>query len=817
MNHEIPTTPQTVLLTDSRSLSDPENSLFFALITPMDDGHRYIRELYQRGVRRFVVSRPLQEDAMPGAEIYHVADTLQALQELGAERRKEARIPVIAITGSRGKTMVKELLYQLLQPDYRVARSPRSYNSQIGVPLSLWDITPESTIGIFEAGVSRAGEMDRLSRMIKPDVTVITNIYDDHDEGFPSRTAKIAEKVRLIHGAEVVVYPADDTELAHAIKSQAIGEQKLMGWSRKDRSASLFVSTESRGGETRVTYMLHGRQPRRVTLPFTGNWQVENAITALAVMLLLEIPSQVLTQRMATLRPVGTRLQVSEGINRCLIVRDDYTCDFHSLLPALDFMARRRTAGLKMTVVLSDIAHDGMDATEAYAGIARLLKFRGVKRIIAGGAEISAFAHLFSDFDARFYPTVNDMYKAMTTSDFASELVLIKGTPSDVFDSFARQLEARTHETVLEVNLDALVHNYNFFRSHLKPSTGIVAMVKASGYGAGSYELAKSLQAHGAAYLAVAVLDEGVDLRQAGITMPIMVLNPKVLNYPQLFNNRLEPEVFDFDVLTEIIDAAMRAGIKGYPVHLKIDTGMHRLGFREEDLDRVIEIIQNQDAIRVCSVFSHLATADCLDMDEHTEAQLRLFDRCSSAIVEAFPERKILRHVLNTAGIVRYPEYQYDMCRLGLGLYGIPVVGNGLEDGLRPVSALKTVVISLRDYPAGTAIGYGRRTILDRDTTIATIPVGYADGINRHLGRGNCSFLVNGVPCPTAGNICMDLCMLDVGPLLRAGGSVKVGDKVEIFGPENPAAYLAEKLDTIPYEILTSVSPRVRRTYFRES
>lgn len=812
MNHEIPTTPQTVLLTDSRSLSDPENSLFFALITPMDDGHRYIRELYQRGVRRFVVSRPLQEDAMPGAEIYHVADTLQALQELGAERRKEARIPVIAITGSRGKTMVKELLYQLLQPDYRVARSPRSYNSQIGVPLSLWDITPESTIGIFEAGVSRAGEMDRLSRMIKPDVTVITNIYDDHDEGFPSRTAKIAEKVRLIHGAEVVVYPADDTELAHAIKSQAIGEQKLMGWSRKDRSASLFVSTESRGGETRVTYMLHGRQPRRVTLPFTGNWQVENAITALAVMLLLEIPSQVLTQRMATLRPVGTRLQVSEGINRCLIVRDDYTCDFHSLLPALDFMARRRTAGLKMTVVLSDIAHDGMDATEAYAGIARLLKFRGVKRIIAGGAEISAFAHLFSDFDARFYPTVNDMYKAMTTSDFASELVLIKGTPSDVFDSFARQLEARTHETVLEVNLDALVHNYNFFRSHLKPSTGIVAMVKASGYGAGSYELAKSLQAHGAAYLAVAVLDEGVDLRQAGITMPIMVLNPKVLNYPQLFNNRLEPEVFDFDVLTEIIDAAMRAGIKGYPVHLKIDTGMHRLGFREEDLDRVIEIIQNQDAIRVCSVFSHLATADCLDMDEYTRAQLELFDRCSHKVQAAFPYR-VMRHILNTAGILRFPEYQYDMVRLGIGLYGIPVLNNGMEEGLRPVSTLRSVIIALKSYPAGTAIGYGRHGLLERDSLIATVPVGYADGVNRHMGCGRCSFLVNGTPCPTVGNICMDACMIDVTDAQLPA----IGDPVEIFGSGNPVTALASKLDTIPYELLTSVSPRVRRLYYRES
>lgn len=812
MNQEIKTTPQTVLLTDSRALSNPENTMFFALVTPMDDGHRYIRQLYERGVRKFVVSRPADEESFPGAEFYHVSDTLQALQQLGAERREDSHIPVIAITGSRGKTMVKELLYSLLQPDYRIARSPRSYNSQIGVPLSLWDITPDSSLGIFEAGVSRTGEMDRLSRMIKPDIVVITNIYGDHDEGFPSREAKIAEKVRLIHGAQVVVYPADDDAVAHAVKSQAIGEQRLLGWSRKDRSADLFVSTESRGGETRVTYMLHGRQPRRVTLPFTGSWQVENAITALAVMLLLDVPSQTLTQRMATLHPVGTRLQVSEGINRCLIVRDDYTCDFHSLLPALDFMARRQTAGLKMTVVLSDIAHDGMSAQEAYGEIARLLRFRGVKRLLAGGPEISAHAHLFEGLECRFFPTVGDMYKAMTTSDFASELILIKGTPADVFDNFARQLEARTHETVLEVNLDALVHNYNFFRSHLKPSTGIVAMVKASGYGAGSYELAKSLQAHGAAYLAVAVLDEGVDLRQAGITMPIMVLNPKVLNYPQLFDNRLEPEVFDFDILAEIIDAAMKAGVKGYPVHLKLDTGMHRLGFREEDLDRVIEIIQNQDAIRVCSVFSHLATADCLDMDQYTEAQLQLFERCSKKIQAAFPYR-VLRHILNTAGILRYPEYQYDLVRLGIGLYGIPVLNNGMEDGLRPVSTLRSVIIALKSYPAGTAIGYGRRGVLERDSLVATVPVGYADGVNRHMGGGRSSFMVNGTLCPTVGSICMDVCMVDVTDAQLPA----IGDPVVIFGPENPVTTLAEQLDTIPYEILTSVSPRVRRLYYRES
>ncbi|MDE7119008.1 MAG: alanine racemase, partial [Muribaculaceae bacterium] len=406
-----------------------------------------------------------------------------------------------------------------------------------------------------------------------------------------------------------------------------------------------------------------------------------------------------------------------------------------------------------------------------------------------------------------------DLYKAMTTSDFASELVLIKGTPAETFDNFARQLEARTHETVLEVNLDAMVHNYNFFRSRLHHSTGIVAMVKASGYGAGSYELAKSLQAHGAAYLAVAVLDEGVELRQAGITMPIMVLNPKVLNYPQLFAYRLEPEVFDFDILNEIIEAGRRVGVKDYPVHLKLDTGMHRLGFCEDDIDRIIKIVRNQDVIRICSVFSHLATADCLDMDLYTRAQLELFDRCSQRVVEAFPYR-VMRHILNTAGILRFPEYQYDLVRLGIGLYGIPILNNGMEEGLRPVSTLRSVIIALKKYPAGTAIGYGRRgLILKDDTVVATVPVGYADGVDRHLGCGRCAFVVGGVKCPTVGIICMDVCMIDVS----AVPAVSVGDSVEIFGPENPVTELSRLLDTIPYELLTSVSPRVRRLYYRES
>ncbi len=782
------------LLTDSRALADPRRTLFFALHTAVADGHRYIPELYARGVRRFVVSAPPDGD-FPGAT-FHIGNPLEALQTLAARKRATFAGPLVAITGSRGKTQVKEMLNAMLARDRNIARSPRSYNSQIGVPLSLWGLTPETTLGIFEAGISQPGEMQRLRDMLRPDVAVVTNVLSDHDEGFASKAEKLAEKMRLAEGAGAVVFPWDDPDIRAAALALP-GDPKLFGWSLTDPEAPVY------------------RDPS--LFPLADPRDVDNAATTLAAMLALGIDPADADRRIKSAHGTGTRLEVAEGVNRCLILNDDYTCDLHSLRPALEFMARRRAPGLRTTVVLSDVSHESLSAAGAYAEIARLLRQFGVTRLIGAGKEISAHASLFDGIDCRFFDSPAEMEEALTPSDFNNEFVLLKGRDGASFNSLMHKLEARTHETVLEVNLDALVSNFNFYRSKLAPGTGLVAMVKASGYGAGAYEVARTLQTHGAAYFAVAVLDEGVDLRKAGITVPIMVLNPKVLNYPLLFANRLEPEIFSFEILEEIIAEAAKLGVTDYPVHIKLDTGMHRLGFFEEELPRLIERLKGQRSVKVASVFTHLATADCLDMDQYTEAQLRLFDRCSRLIVDAFPGQKVLRHALNTAGIVRYPQYDYDLCRLGLGLYGIPVVGRGLEEGIRPVSALKTVIISLRDYPAGTAIGYGRRTILDRDTTIATIPVGYADGIDRHMGCGNCSFLVNGVACPTAGNICMDLCMLDVGPLLRAGGSVKVGDQVEIFGPDSPAAILAEKIGTIPYEILTSVSPRVRRIYFRES
>ncbi len=791
-----------ILLTDSRSLIDPAHSLFFALRTSRGDGHSYIGELYDRGVRAFVVDMDRRfEERFPEADFITVESVSAALMAVAAANRRANSMPVIAITGSRGKTLVKEWLYLLLRGDYRVARSPRSYNSSIGVPLSLWQLSGEANLAIIEAGISAKGEMRPLERMISPDIVVLTSITSDHNEGFASLHSKIEEKLTLASHASTLVYPGDDSDVVEVINDMQ--QRGLLPESLYKVDSSGFlpdISTE--------------RFPRLI-----HPWERRNAATCMAVMVAMGLETDAALERIDRLRPMGTRLRVVDGVNHNLLISDDYLCDLHSLAPALDFMTRRATADHTTTLVVTDLDHEAATPSDTYAELGRLCDMHRIDAIIGIGKEISSYSVRHSSRD-RYFPDIDAALAALSTTDFDHQLILFKGSPENPVDRLSRMLEARTHETVLEVNLDALVSNYNFYRSRLRPSTGIVAMVKASGYGAGSYELAKTLQSAGAAYLAVAVLDEGIDLRRAGITMPIMVLNPKVLNYRQLFSNRLEPEIFSFDILEEIIEQARRLGVKDYPVHLKLDTGMHRLGFLEEDLARVIEIIRGQNCIRVASVFSHLATADCPDMNDYTEGQLSLFDRLSAMIVDAFPQWNVKRHILNTAGIIRYPQYQYDMVRLGIGLYGVPTLRDGSESQLRQVSTLSTVIIAIKEWDAGTTIGYGRRGVLTRRSRIATIPVGYADGINRRMGCGAVSFLVNGHPCPTVGNICMDICMIDItyapsADASRPGGAA-VGDTVVVFSPENPVTPMADTLGTIPYEILTSISPRVRRIYYTE-
>lgn len=808
----MPVCPQSqvkVLLTDSRSLTYPQESLFFALRTRNNDGHRYLHELYDKGVRNFVVDHvPDSMKHLEDVNMLVVSDVTGALQTVARTHRGRFDVPVIGITGSRGKTTVKEWLYQLLQDDYNIVRSPRSYNSQIGVPLSIWEMNEMTELAVFEAGISLPDEMSSLQSMIRPNLGIITNIGDEHHDGFRSKREKCEEKVLLFRDCDCIIYNGDDALISDVIASACLTVKEI-AWSMHDSDRPLFISRIVKHHDSAEIHYSYLMQDGVVTIPFTTDADVENAIHCLAVMLYLNRPADLLMARMLVLAPVGTRLNVIEGVNNCLLIYDSYTSDFHSLMPALDFMDRRATASRTSTVILSDVMHETMEPATLYRNIAQLFRQKKIDRVIGIGEEISRYSRYF-DADSSFYPTTADFLAQVSTSDFDNELILIKGAARFRFELLSDVLEAKQHETVLEVNLDSVVHNYNNFRARVRPETGIVCMVKASGYGAGSYELAKTLQSQGAAYLAVAVLDEGVDLRKAGITMPIMVLNPKVVNYKTLFAYNLEPEIYSFDILDEIIREAGKYGITDYPVHIKLDTGMHRLGFLEKDMPQLVSVLSGQNAIKPRSVFSHLAAADCPDMDDYTHEQFAYFDRCCERLQEGF-DHHILRHILNSTGITRFPEYQCDMVRLGICLYGIPTMPDRSQGDLRPVSSLHTVIISIKEWEAGTTIGYSRRGVLNRRSRIATIPVGYADGIDRHLGNGNASVFISGKRCPTVGNICMDVCMIDV-----TDADCEVGDAVEIFGDNISVAELADKLDTIPYEILTSVSSRVKRVYYRE-
>lgn len=784
-----------LLLTDSRSLTDSAKSFFFALRTETNDGHRYIKELYGQGVKAYVVNDiPSETKEMKDASWIVVPDTLKALQKVGSLGRKNAK-EVIAITGSRGKTTLKEWLFQMLSPFMGVSRSPRSYNSQIGVPLSLWGIRPGSDVALIEAGISKKGEMAALAECIKPDTVVITNVGEAHDQGFASRDEKIREKVALAAAPSVksVIFCADDPELEAEILQQCQGKE-LIRWHDRELGLNSSLFGESFGEEE------------------INPWERENVGHAIAVARNLLVPEGDIFNALRRLYRIGTRLNVSEGVNDCLVIHDSYTSDQSSLVPALDFMKRRLAPGSKETLIVSDLLHEAGSPDDAVSAMAEMLRMSGVKRLIGIGPGMRNGAETFGKVveDSVFFESTEDFLSKLSTSDFCNETILLKGAPEFGFGRIAQLLEARTHETVLEVNLDAVVRNYNFFRSKLPAGTGLVAMVKASGYGAGSYEIARTLQDCGAAYLAVAVLDEGIDLRNRGITMPIMVMNPKVVNYRQMFANHLEPEIYSMPMLLDVVKEAEKYGVKEYPVHIKLDTGMHRMGFVEEELPEVMRMLRSTDAVIIASAFSHLATADCMDMDEYTLLQLERFDRFTNYMLSQ-SSRPFLRHVLNSAGILRFPQYHYDMARLGIGLYGVNTLPPEVETPLSVVSTLRTVIIAIRDWKKGESIGYARRSILERDSRIATIPIGYADGMNRHFGRGNISVKVNGKDAPTIGNICMDACMIDV-----TGIDCKEGDVVEIFGPSASVYRLSDLLDTIPYEILTSVSPRVKRVYYRE-
>lgn len=806
-DYKFPEKEVSVILTDSRSLTFPEETLFFALVTERNNAHRYIYDLYRKGVRHFVISDDIaNKDEMSDANFLKVSDTLVALQQLAAAHRKRFDIPVIGVTGSNGKTIVKEWLYQLLHEDYNMVRSPRSYNSQIGVPLSIWQMNESTELAVIEAGISRPGEMDKLEAIIKPTVGIITNIGGAHQEGFASMQEKSLEKLALFKDSDCIIYNGDSALISDTVEKMCLGTREI-AWSYKDKNGPLYIIKVSKEEEnTRIRYS-YLQYEGEFVIPFVGDAAVENAIHCLAVMLYLGKGPNEITEKMAKLEPVAMRLEVKEGRNNCLVINDTYNSDINSLEIALDFQVRRATAGMRRTLILSDILQSGMLPATLYRKVSQILMHKGVDRLIGIGPEISACEKSFG-MDAEFYLTTDSFLNSGATERFNNELILIKGSRDFHFEQISEALELKQHETILEVNLDALIDNFNFYRQKLKPETKIICMVKAFGYGAGSYELAKSLQDRGCDYLAVAVADEGAELRKAGITMPIMVMNPEMNSFRTLFSYSLEPEIYSFKLLKAFSKEAEQLGIMHYPVHIKIDSGMHRLGFTFEDMPLLVNELSAMPSIRARSVFSHFAGSDEARFDDFSLRQIAIFKDCARIIqnVTPFP---IMRHILNTAGISRFTDEQMEGVRLGLGLYGISPIGN--EPGLRNVSTLKTTILQIKELNADQTVGYSRRGVLSRKSRIAALPIGYADGVDRHLGNGKGYVIINGRQAPYVGNICMDVCMVDVTDI-----DCQEGDKVEIFGDQLSVCVLAKWLDTIPYEILTSVSSRVKRVYYRE-
>ena len=805
------------LLTDSRKIVHPETSLFFALHGDRHDGHKYIPSLVEAGVCNFVVDRWEESWTSLPANFVRVADTLDALQSLAASHRRQFQPAVLGITGSNGKTIVKEWLYQLLRPDHNIVRSPRSYNSQVGVPLSVWQISEEHELALIEAGISRPGEMEKLAAIIRPTIGLFTNIGHAHDENFLSQDQKVEEKMQLFRTVDTFIYCKDYLGLHQKVAAGGILPEgaRVFTWSRKVK-ADLQVGRIVRDGDQCHIQGIYNNAFANIIIPFTDDASVENAIHCWAVMLVLGCSQDIIAERMQYLSPVAMRLELKEGINNCSVINDSYNSDIGSLTIALDFLNQQKQHD-RRTLVLSDILQTGRDEADLYAEVSALLEAKKVDALVGIGEAISRQQGAFT-LPKKFYATTDEFLRDFTPSRFRDETILLKGARPFGFEKISHVLQQKAHETMLEVNLNALVHNLNYYRSRLRPGVKTMVMVKAFSYGSGSFEIANTLQFHHVDYLAVAYSDEGVELRNNGITLPILVMNPEVQSFETMIKYNLEPEIYNFRLLNQLHDVLKRHTEPGFsfPIHVKLDTGMHRLGFEETEIPELVVRLKNIRQVKVQSVFSHLAASDEAEHDGFTKQQVARFNRMSDPVCEAFPY-PVMRHILNSAGIIRFNDAQYDMVRLGIGLYGFAPTHHE-QHHLQNVATLKTSVSQVKNVPAGESIGYSLKGRVKRDSQIATVAIGYADGLSRRMGNGAGKMLVNagrdgagGKQVPIIGNVCMDMCMLDVTNV-----PVKEGDEVIVFGPGMPLTDMALALGTIPYEVLVNVSQRVKRVYFHE-
>ncbi len=793
---------------DSRTVFDPESSLFFALVTERNDGHKYISDLVHSGVRAFVVSEcPEDFRIYSNCSFIEVADTLEALQKLAAWHRAQFDIPVVGVTGSNGKTIVKEWLFEVLG-NRAVIRSPKSFNSQVGVPLSVWNLSPEFELAIFEAGISKSGEMQNLQKIIKPTVGILTNIGDAHQENFESKIHKLKEKLLLFQSSEALIYCIDQ-DLVHSFlhKGESKLPAKLIGWSFLNQSAGIYFSKRKSGNSTEISCIFEGLN-YQIKVPFQDDSSLENAAHCFAFVLSQHYAEESVLEAFAHLQPVAMRLEMKEGINNCLLINDYYNSDINSLQIALGFLNNHaRQPSLKKTVILSDIQQAGISDEFLYEEVARLLQLHKTNHLIGIGPRIRKYAALF-DPPATFFDSTDQFLESFPSDNFHQESILLKGAREFHFERISSVLQKKYHQTVLEIDLNVLVSNLNVFRSALRPETRIMVMVKAFSYGSGMAEIARILQFHKVDYLAVAVADEGIELRQAGIDLPIVVMNPEEHSFENMIEFRLEPNIYSEEIYESFRKVLQQHAVLRYPVHIKLDTGMHRLGFdSEETVELLASKLVLQDEMVVRSVFSHLAGSDESVHDKFTHRQVVKFLKLSKILTEKLPY-KIIRHILNSAGIERFPEFQFEMVRLGIGLYGVSASGN---TQIKSISRLKTSISQIREIRAGETVGYGRKGVTLQDSQIAVLPIGYADGYDRRLSNGVGRVFVNGQIAPVIGNVCMDMCMIDV-----TGVQVSVGDEVELMGDHILVSEIADSIGTIPYEILTGISQRVKRIYLQE-
>ncbi len=830
------------LCIDSRKLNEPANTLFFAIKGKNHDSHQFLDDLYELGVRNFVVevsqtvrAKLLAREKFQECNIFHVKNSIDALQKVVSFHRKQfEKLPVIGITGSNGKTIVKEWLAQCFA-DFSVVKSPKSYNSQIGVPLSVAEINKKHTLGIFEAGISQVGEMAKLQKIILPKIGILTNIGSAHDEGFESRAQKLQEKLQLFIKSSAVFFPKyllNDFKDVFEDFEKEYKNPALISWdydwndsvTQKEIFSFKFSFNE-------ITENWHISINKNL-FPFNENdkTSIENALVCACVMYYFDFPVEKIAEKIKMLRPISMRLEIKKGIFDSYIIDDSYNNDVVGLSMALNLLQNQQQK-IEKALILSDILETGLDDQKAlYKSVADIISQKNVTQFVGIGKNINENKDIFKNIknlkNITFFEDAASFLNEFDLKNFQNQVVLIKGARKFTFEKIVQKMQQKAHGTILEINLDALVQNLNFFRSQIKPKTKIMVMVKAFAYGSGSAEVANLLQFHRVDYLAVAYTDEGVELRKNGIKLPIMVMNPSIESFELLLEYDLEPEIYSFNLLNNFIEFVknyklsenitsqkiiLKSKEKSNKIHLKLDTGMKRLGFEETDLENLTTILlQNQKNITIASIMSHLAGADEAEHNEFSQNQISIFERFSAEISKKIGY-KPTRHIANSPTIVRFPEAQFDMIRLGIGLYGVEMA-NISQKQLTPISRLKTVISQIKNVQKNETVGYSRKGIMPQNGKIATIAIGYADGFDRRFSNGVGEVSINGTLCKVIGNVCMDMTMVDISPLQ----DVQEGDEVIIFDENLTISKLAKKINTIPYEILTSISERVKRVFFTE-